>query len=134
MIHPSKSVGDQQARNKDALIREISIMEKLDHRNICKLFEVFVQKDNGISEWASFILSHEDPDQFFLSFIDLVLELVEGGDLLEYIVKSDGLCTCHIISRRGDTFDFVFIAEVDARDITYQMCTALAVRIAPVIF
>lgn len=58
MIHPSKSVGDQQLKNKDALIREISIMEKLDHRNICKLFEVFVQNDNGISESAFFVLFH----------------------------------------------------------------------------
>jgi serine/threonine/tyrosine protein kinase RAD53 len=48
MIYPSKSVGQQQSRNQ-TLIREISIMEKLDHRNICRLVEVFFQNDNSIS-------------------------------------------------------------------------------------
>jgi serine/threonine/tyrosine protein kinase RAD53 len=47
MIAPGKSVGQQQSRNQN-LIREISIMEKLDHRNICKLIEVFFQNDNSI--------------------------------------------------------------------------------------
>lgn len=41
--------------------------------------------------------------------VDLVLELVEGGDLLEYIITRNGL------------------AEPDAMHITYQLCTALAV-------
>jgi len=47
MIYPSKSVGQQHSGNQN-LIREISIMEKLDHRNICKLIEVFFQDDNSI--------------------------------------------------------------------------------------
>lgn len=47
MIYPSKSVGQQESRNQN-LIREISIMEKLDHHNICKLVEVFFQNDNSI--------------------------------------------------------------------------------------
>ncbi|KAF8906569.1 CAMK/RAD53 protein kinase [Gymnopilus junonius] len=71
----------------NAFSREISIMEQLEHRNICKLKEVFFQNDNSIN---------------------LVLELVDGGDLLEYILKNGGL------------------AEVNARDITYQICDALA--------
>lgn len=41
---------------------------------------------------------------------DLVLELVEGGDLLEHILKSE-----------------TGLEELNARDITYQMCDALSV-------
>jgi len=40
--------------------------------------------------------------------VALVLELVEGGDLLEYILKQDGL------------------DETASRFITYQLCDALA--------
>ena len=40
---------------------------------------------------------------------DLVLDLVTGGDLLDYIIESDGL------------------SEERARHLTYQMCDALAV-------
>ncbi len=39
-----------------------------------------------------------------------MLELVEGGDLLEHILKTE----------RG-------LEEMNARDITYQMCDALSV-------
>jgi len=42
---------------------------------------------------------------------DLVLELVEGGDLLEYILKNEGL------------------SEQQAQHVTYQMCDALAVSV-----
>ncbi|KAJ3514639.1 hypothetical protein NLJ89_g2260 [Agrocybe chaxingu] len=89
MINASKTVGrDRGHSNRNATFtREINIMEKLDHRNICKLFEVFFQEDGSIN---------------------LVLELVEGGDLLEYILSNNGLC------------------EVDSRDITYQICDALS--------
>jgi len=53
MIYPSKSVGQQESRNQN-LIREISIMEKLDHHNICKLVEVFFQNDNSICTCSFF--------------------------------------------------------------------------------
>jgi len=42
---------------------------------------------------------------------DLVLELVEGGDLLEYILRNEGL------------------SERQAQHVTYQMCDALAVSV-----
>ncbi|KAL4073772.1 kinase-like domain-containing protein [Scleroderma yunnanense] len=69
-----------------AFIREISILETLDHVNICKLKEVFREGDN----------------------IDLVLEYVDGGDLLEFILKNNGL------------------NEPMAIHITRQICEALA--------
>ena len=45
----------------------------------------------------------------FLS-VDLVLELIEGGDLLDYILSHNGL------------------SEPMAQHITSQMCSALSVR------
>lgn len=75
--------GDQ---NRIAFAREIEIMKKLKHPNICELKEVFYQA-NGIN---------------------LVLELIEGGDLLEYILRHGGL------------------SEDSAKHITYQICDALA--------
>lgn len=69
--------------------REISILETLDHSNICRLRETFVPEDGG----------HD----FYL-----VLELVEGGDLLDYILTNDGL------------------SEPVSQHITRQMCKALA--------
>ncbi|KAF9497953.1 kinase-like protein [Pleurotus eryngii] len=70
-----------------AFMREISIMEQLKHPNICELKEVYMQPNGDIN---------------------LVLELVEGGDLLDYILTRHGL------------------AEDDAKHITYQICDALA--------
>ncbi|KAJ8695899.1 hypothetical protein PTI98_005810 [Pleurotus ostreatus] len=70
-----------------AFMREISIMEHLKHPNICELKEVYIQPNGDIN---------------------LVLELVEGGDLLDYILTRHGL------------------VEDDAKHITYQICDALA--------
>ncbi|KAF9461264.1 kinase-like domain-containing protein [Collybia nuda] len=86
-----RSAGEPQhppnTTRSTAFAREISIMETLDHPNICKLKEVFYQDNNDIN---------------------LVLELVEGGDLLDYILRNNGL------------------SEADAQHITYQICEALA--------
>ncbi|KAF5317106.1 hypothetical protein D9611_003775 [Ephemerocybe angulata] len=71
-----------------AIAREIEIMEALKHPNICELREVFVEEDS--------------PD------INLVLELIEGGDLLEYILSRGGL------------------NESESKHITYQLCNAMA--------
>ncbi|KAI9455364.1 kinase-like domain-containing protein [Lactarius psammicola] len=68
--------------------REISILETLDHPNICRLRETFVP---------------EEGHDFYL-----VLELVEGGDLLDFILSHDG------------------VSEPVAQHITRQMCNALA--------
>lgn len=80
----SRNIDKEQ---KDSVfIREISILETLDHVNICQLKEVFREGDN----------------------IDLVLEYVDGGDLLEFILKNNGL------------------DEPMATHITRQICEALA--------
>ncbi|KAF8973309.1 kinase-like domain-containing protein [Flammula alnicola] len=88
MINAAKTVRQNGASRSATFAREISIMEKLEHRNICKLVEVFFQEDSSIN---------------------LVLELVEGGDLLEYILKSE-----------------TGLDELHGKDITYQICDALA--------
>ncbi|KAJ7162184.1 CAMK/RAD53 protein kinase [Mycena filopes] len=67
--------------------REISIMEELRHPNICMLREVFWNANGSI---------------------DLVLELITGGDLLDFILKRNGL------------------DEETAKHITYQLCQSLA--------
>ncbi|TFK83093.1 kinase-like protein [Polyporus arcularius HHB13444] len=66
--------------------REINILERLQHPNICQLKEVFFESYN----------------------INLILEWVPGGDLLDYILKRQGL------------------PESEAQSLTYQICDALA--------
>ncbi|KAI0338234.1 kinase-like protein [Trametopsis cervina] len=68
------------------LQKEVKILERLKHPNICQLKEVFYEEH----------------------YINIVLEWVPGGDLLEYILKRNSL------------------TESEARHITYQLCDALA--------
>ncbi|KAL0575754.1 hypothetical protein V5O48_006218 [Marasmius crinis-equi] len=76
-------------RHEDTIYlqREIAIMRKFKHPNICELVDVFIQDRE----------------------IDLVLELVEGGDLMTYIEQER------------------ITSEYVAKYITYQICDALAV-------
>lgn len=78
-------VGNSTA-GSPSFAREISILEELQHPNICQLKEVF----------------YEDHT------VNLVLEYIDGGDLLDYIV------------RRG------YLTEPQAQYLTYQICDALA--------
>lgn len=50
MISAAKTVRQSGSSRHATFAREISIMEKLEHRNICKLVEVFFHDDNSISE------------------------------------------------------------------------------------
>ncbi|KAF7322152.1 Pkinase-domain-containing protein [Mycena kentingensis (nom. inval.)] len=69
------------------LNREIAIMQTVRHPNLCMLFEVFVNANGSI---------------------DLVLELVPGGDLLTFIQKHGPL------------------HELKTKDVAFQLCTAIA--------
>ncbi|KAI0301033.1 kinase-like domain-containing protein [Multifurca ochricompacta] len=89
IIHGNK-VHSGNNHTLQAFGREISILETLDHPNICRLRETFVPDDGG---------GHD----FYL-----VLELVEGGDLLDYILRNDGL------------------SEPLSQHITRQICNALS--------
>ncbi|KDQ55702.1 hypothetical protein JAAARDRAFT_37119 [Jaapia argillacea MUCL 33604] len=87
MRNPTDSQGQERSKSS-AFTREIMILEGLKHDNICGLKEAFFDKDD--------------------KNIHLVLELIEGGDLLDFILKRGG------------------VGEADAQHITYQICDALA--------
>lgn len=57
-----------QKKGKESLNNEINIMKQLDHENLMKLFEI-----------------HESQNSIYL-----ILELLEGGELLDYISKKKG--------------------------------------------
>ncbi|CDO76222.1 hypothetical protein BN946_scf184894.g11 [Trametes cinnabarina] len=59
--------GLPQTKDARRLLREITVLERLQHKNICQLKEVFVHSRN----------------------VYLVLELVPGGDLLRYLMQLD---------------------------------------------
>ncbi|KAI0762162.1 Pkinase-domain-containing protein [Trametes elegans] len=78
--------GAQTNDKTSSFAREINILERLQHPNICQLKEVFFEAYS----------------------INLVLEWVPGGDLLDYILKRQGL------------------HEPQAQHLTFQICDALA--------
>ncbi|KAG8214139.1 kinase-like domain-containing protein [Butyriboletus roseoflavus] len=85
-------------RAESAFMREIAILEDLDHPNICKLKEVF--RDHGK--------------------IDLVLEFVDGGDLLDYILKTNGIdeaMTIHITKQLCDALAYIHGKGIAHRDL-----------------
>lgn len=57
-----------QKKGKDSLLNEIEIMKQLDHENLMRLYEI-----------------HESQNSIYL-----ILELLEGGELLDYISKMKG--------------------------------------------
>ncbi|KAI5117858.1 hypothetical protein M0805_007701 [Coniferiporia weirii] len=84
MIHRNKFRSASEGSVK-LFLREVAILEQLEHPNICYLKETFQDE----------------------SSINLVLEYVEGGDMLDYIISRDG------------------ISEDESRSFTYQLCDAL---------
>ena len=85
--------GLQADLNTSSFAREINILEKLQHKNICQLKEVFYEMYN-ISKCA-FAFPMEPS---LKRNIDLVLEWVNGYDLLEYILRRNGIRKCPIFS------------------------------------
>lgn len=100
-----RSVNAATNNRTNSFAREIEILSELRHPNICQLIETF---------WTNTEISESNPpssgDMALMrsGHVALVLELVEGGDLLEYILKHEGL------------------DETASRFITYQLCDALA--------
>ncbi|KAH9972479.1 kinase-like domain-containing protein [Lactifluus volemus] len=81
--------------------REISILETLDHPNICRLRETFEPEGRE--------------NDFYL-----VLELVEGGDLLDYILANDGLdepTSQHITRQMCDALSYIHAKGITHRDL-----------------
>ncbi|KAJ3713129.1 kinase-like domain-containing protein [Lentinula raphanica] len=82
----SESAGSGTSNDR-MVSREIAILETLQHPHVCFLKETFVTSEGKLI---------------------LVLELVEGGDLLECILQNSG------------------VSEDAAQHITYQLCLALS--------
>lgn len=106
MINKARFRNHSNSDQMGMFLREIAILEKLKHPNICLLKEVFTD-NNNISK-----RSQLDCESFISHFSGLVLEFIEGGDLLEYIIKNGGL------------------SESLTRFLTRQLCDALKVRLA----
>lgn len=68
-----------------ALHKEVKILEQLKHPHICQLKEVFYE-EHYISKSAESLFEIVSEH-----VVDIVLEWVPGGDLLEYILKRNGL-------------------------------------------
>jgi serine/threonine/tyrosine protein kinase RAD53 len=98
-----RSVNAAANNRTSSFAREIKILSDLRHPNICQLIETF-WTTNEVKEGDK---PCEDP-RMRPGYVAIVLELVEGGDLLEYILKHEGL------------------DETASRFITYQLCDALA--------
>ena len=96
-----RSVNAAANNRTSSFAREIHILSDLRHPNICQLIETFWTTNEGDE-------SAGDAGYMRPGYIAIVLELVEGGDLLEYILKHEGL------------------DETASRFITYQLCDALA--------
>ncbi|KAJ3886995.1 CAMK/RAD53 protein kinase [Lentinula edodes] len=75
------------------------------HPNICFLKETFITEERKLS---TALLHHDCCWSSDCLSIVLVLELIEGGDLLEYILSSSG------------------VSEEITQHITYQLCLALS--------
>jgi serine/threonine/tyrosine protein kinase RAD53 len=85
-------------------------MEHLRHPNICQLREVFWNANGSIGSLLPPSLPSFLPDlnADLIRRVDLVLELIKGGDLLDYILRNEGL------------------SEDVTKHIVYQLCQALA--------
>lgn len=81
------SANGAQDENSVNFAREINILERLQHKNICQLKEVFFESYNISASRLPTVFAHVS----YSAPVDLVLEWVPGGDLLDYIIKRDGL-------------------------------------------
>ncbi|KAF9029586.1 kinase-like domain-containing protein [Rhodocollybia butyracea] len=86
------------ASKTDTMVsREISILQKLSHPNICFLKDTFILPEGKLV---------------------LVLELIEGGDLLEYILSNAGVkMTQHIIYHLCLALSYVHSLGIAHRDL-----------------
>lgn len=90
----SSSLGSRS--NEKMVSREIGILQTLSHPNICFLKETFITEERKLSNTPPHLDCCWSP---YLSIV-LVLELIEGGDLLEYILSSSGVSKCCLFSFR----------------------------------
>lgn len=65
--------------------REIDLMKTLAHPNVCRLRDYFWNADGSIGSPLPFSSAGIDPH------VDLVLDYLDGGDLLTFISEKHGL-------------------------------------------
>ena len=80
------------------LSREIAVLQRLNHANICYMKEVIYEDDGSISKCDTAFST-----QPVLSFVTsgIVLELVRGGDLCDYIDRLGVLSEVYLIPSRA---------------------------------
>ncbi|OAX40928.1 kinase-like protein [Rhizopogon vinicolor AM-OR11-026] len=96
--HKVKRATTTANSNETAFAREISILEKLHHPNVCQMKEAFFENNS----------------------INLVLEYVDGGDLLDYIVRERGLdepLAKHIMAQVCDALAYIHSKGIAHRDL-----------------
>lgn len=96
--HKVKRVTAAVNTNEVAFAREISILEKLHHRNVCQMKEAFFENN----------------------CINLVLEFVDGGDLLDFIMKEGPLqepMSKHIMAQVCDALAYIHSKGIAHRDL-----------------
>ncbi|TDL21747.1 kinase-like protein [Rickenella mellea] len=98
---PRSKFKPKDSTGKNKFMREISILEGLHHRNICKLKEAFF-----------------DPE-----YINLVLEYVDGGDLFKYMLQ---LQARHLSRQDLCAGIQAPVDEEPIRHATRQICEAVA--------
>ncbi|KAL1741159.1 kinase-like domain-containing protein [Schizophyllum fasciatum] len=84
---------------KDLFVRECAVMEQLKHPNIVEMKDTFFEDDGGIN---------------------IVMELMSGGDLLKYILDSGGLTewgTQQIAYQISDALAYIHTLGIAHRDL-----------------
>ncbi|KAG9316853.1 kinase-like domain-containing protein [Chiua virens] len=101
-VRRANANGKSDADKENAFMREIAILEELDHPYICKLKEVF--RDRG---------------KIGKCFFAIVV-YVDGGDLLDYIVKKhrvDEGTAIHITRQLCDALAYIHAKGIAHRDL-----------------
>ena len=91
-INPKESARSPGDTGRDIAQREVNVLERLRHPYIVKVIEHFMcVGDNKLCELLFLIEILCDMWMLIWS-IDIVMELVEHGDLYHHIFKKNGLC------------------------------------------
>ena len=92
---------DDVTRN---LSREIAVLQRLNHANVCYMKEAIHEDDGSISKCNTALSTQLD-----LNFVTagIVLELVPGGDLCDYIDRLGVLSEVYLMPSRS--FESLFL-------------------------
>ena len=129
-VYAIKIVKSDQITN--AVTREIAILQTLSHPNICGMKDTIREDgpEGSVSECKC--LSHRSV-HYLCHIKGLVLELVPGGDLFDYIEAYGPLSVSHSFAASASSTQHIFItAEFRTRFIIHQICCAMKVCTQPI--